>query len=108
MKTWATNGLVRTWKRGSTVADTAMTDQDELAGDHARATDDDIPAGAIQTGLDSSAWTLGATTRQAILKMNRPASLKVPMVAISKAGALYICRRCGYTTSINATVEYKA
>jgi hypothetical protein len=55
MKTWATNGLVSTWNRGRTVAETAMTDQDELAGDHARVTDDEIPAGAIQIGLDSSA-----------------------------------------------------
>jgi hypothetical protein len=55
MKTWATNGLVRTWNRGRTVADTAMTDQDESAEDRNRETEDEIPVGAIQIGLDSSA-----------------------------------------------------
>jgi hypothetical protein len=55
IKTWATNGLVRTWNRGSTVADIAMTGQDELAGDQTEAITAKIPAGAIHTGLDSSA-----------------------------------------------------
>jgi hypothetical protein len=42
-----------------------------------------------------------------MLRINRPASLKVPIVAISKAGALYICRRCGYTTTVSLNINYK-
>jgi hypothetical protein len=42
-----------------------------------------------------------------MLRINRPASLKVPIVAISKAGALYICRRCGYTTTMSIIINYK-